>query len=131
MFKGIASRWREARAPVLQKEILDILNRYTRWGDYERYECLSAFDYVKSDLEDENGPIEQWSDSFAKQVRVELMQTAKQGYSTSPYGASGAALLSLLVELQHIPGSLAEELRMAISDWHETAMMRDMPSRKD
>ena len=130
LFKGIASRWREARASALQKEIMDILNRYTRWGIYERYECLSAFDFAKNDFEDEHGPIDEWSENFAGKVRKELMQTAKLGYSTAPYGASGAALLSLCVELQHVPGQLAGELRIRIIDWYNRALIEDMPSEK-
>lgn len=131
VFKGIAARWKEARAPVIQKDALDILNRYNRWDDYERYECLSAFDYTKRDLESDHGPIAQWPTDFAKQISEQLMKAAKQGYNSAPNGASGAALLSFLVELHHVPGALSQELISTIMQWHKTAMQNDMSSRGD
>ncbi len=128
MFKKIAAQWRDARASVIKPHVVDVLSRYNRWASYERYECLSAFDYSKNDLEDENGPISEWSEATAKEVSQELMKAAKMGFNTAPNGASGAALLSYFVELHHIQGPLAEEVRSLIVNWHETGLRNDMPN---
>ena len=127
MFKRIAAQWREARASVIKPDVLDLISRYKLWGQYERYECLSAFDYTKDHLENERGPIERWPENLAKEVFQTLMKGAKLGFNTAPYGANGHALLSFFVELHHIQGPLAEELRTLIANWHTTGLQNDMP----
>ena len=128
MFKRIAAQWREARAAVIKPEVLDVMSHYNRWGRYERYECLSAFDYFKRDFETENGPIEHWPEAMVKETTKTVMGVAKSGFNTAPYGASGAALLCLFVELHQIQSPLAEELRTLIAVWHATELQNDMPS---
>ena len=129
MFNRIAAQWREARASVMKPEVLDVMLRYNLWGRYERYECLSAFDYFKRDYETENGPIEHWPESMVKEATKTVMGVAKLGFNTAPYGASGAVLLCLFVELHQIQGPLADELRTLIANWHATELQNDVPSK--
>lgn len=82
MFKKIAAQWREARASVIKPDVLDVISRYNRWGEYERYECLSVFDYSKTDLETDNGPISQWPEAMTKEISQTLMKAARVGYDT-------------------------------------------------
>lgn len=56
------------------------------------------------------------------------MKVAKLGFNNAPNGASGAALLSYFVELHHIQGPLAGEVRSLIVNWHETVLRNDMPN---
>lgn len=127
MFKKIAAQWREARAPVIKPDVLDIISRYNRWGQYERYECLSAFDYTKDHLENERGPIQEWPESMAKEIHQALMSGAKKGFNIAPYGANGHALLSFYIELHHVPGQMSDEVRLLILNWHATGLKNDMP----
>ena len=113
---------------MIKPHVEDVLARYNRWGSYERYECLSAFDYSKNDLENETGPIAEWSEATAKEVSQALMKAAKMGFNTAPNGESGAALLSYFVELHHIQGALAEEIRSLIVNWHNTGLRNNMPN---
>ena len=128
MFERMTAQWREARAAVIRPEVLDVISRYDRWGLYERYECLSAFDYFKRDFETENGPIDRWPEAMAKEATKTIVRAAKLGCTTAPYGASGAILLCFFVELHQIQGRLAEELRTLIAKWHATELQDDMPS---
>ena len=126
MFSGIRNRWREARADVAQKETADILNRYEHLGSYERYELTSAFDATKDSLESEHGNFVSWHNEDKAAIAKELLQTAKQAFRDFPNGANGAALLSLYLEAQTLPGEQAQGLVLSIEDWHRRAIENDL-----
>lgn len=126
MFGLIKNRWKEARSDVVRSSVEDIFSRYRGYGKYERYELLSAFDYTKSDLEDEYGIIEEWPQETQSALVKQLLQTAKQGFQTSPYGASGMALLSMYIDIHTIPGENAVRLKEEIDVWHHAAAQTDL-----
>ena len=84
MFNRIAAQRREARAAVIKPEVLDVMSRYNLWGRYERYECLSMFDYFKRDYETENGPIDHWPAAMVKETTKTVMGAAKLGFNAAP-----------------------------------------------
>lgn len=130
MFGGIRNRWKEARADVVRSSVADILKRYKEYGWYERYELLSAFDYTKSDLEIEHGAISEWPQETQSAFTKQLMATAKLGFETAPYGASGMALLSMYIDTHTIPGKNAAQLRNEIEAWHKAAAQTDLNPSK-
>lgn len=130
MFGGIRNRWKEARADVVRSSVADILERYKKYGSYERYELLSAFNYTKSDLEIEHGAISKCSQETQSSFTKQLMATAKLGFETAPYGASGVALLSMYIDTHTIPGENAAQLRSKIEAWHQAAAQADLNPSK-
>jgi hypothetical protein len=99
------STWR-----VLTREVDDIFSRYARLGGYERYELASAFDYWKTDLEDENGNLFWRSTEKKAAIAKEIREAATKSWHIAPSGANGAALLSIYLEAQTLPGEQAARL---------------------
>ncbi|MBE0455379.1 MAG: hypothetical protein IBX58_17120 [Roseovarius sp.] len=128
MFGRIRNQWKEARADVVRKSVEDILSRYNGYGWYERYELISAFDYTKRDLEIEHGAISEWPQETQSALGKQLLEAAKKGFRTAPYGASGMALLSMYLDSHTIPGENAARLRMEIEAWHRRAAQTDLKS---
>jgi hypothetical protein len=126
MFSGLRNMWKEARADVVQKHVADILARYERLGGYERYELTSAFDCVKGDLERENGAFTNWQDADKLAAAKQLLRGAQGAFYSSGHGASGAALLSLYLEAQTLPGDKAKRVIADVEEWHRRAVKSDL-----
>jgi len=129
MFSAIKKRWAEARADVIGKQLKDALERYDAMNPNDRYFVFSAFDTVLSDLEDQLGPLANWTSEQRKATAKQIMDASRQSFNTpgsgvhaetSRLGAHGGAFLSLYLELQTLPGSQAISLVKAIEDWRKS-----------
>lgn len=129
MFSTIKSMWKQARADEATKEAADLIDRYEQLGGYERYEMASAFDYSKTELEDDGGKFSSWSRDAKLAMAKQLMDMAREGLREIPYGSYGGALLSLYLEAQTLPGPQAQALVETIENWHMRAVERDIKPR--
>jgi hypothetical protein len=114
--------WTDQRADIAAKEALDILNRYQRFGGYERHEIASTFEYTKTQLEIKHGEIDTWGTELKAVVAEQILEIAKEAYGEAPYGACGTALFGLYLEAQALPGDKATRLVYLINEWHRRAV---------
>jgi hypothetical protein len=103
----------------------DILTRYDRIEADRRYVLLSAFDYTKDKLELESGDFTVWRDEEKNAVAQELMRAAEEFFFVDRDGACGAALLSLYLEAQTLPGEHAKRMISRIEDWYRRAIEKE------
>jgi hypothetical protein len=131
MFERIRGLWAEARANAVAKQVGNILQRYQRMNDTDRYWVFLGFNAVSSEVENQLGSIVQWSNEQKKQVAKQIMLSSHTAFSarrnnninaeTTQLGAHGAALLSLYLELQTLPGDQAANVAAAIENWRASA----------
>jgi hypothetical protein len=86
---------------------------------------------VSSEVENQLGSIVQWSNEQKKQVAKQIMLSSQKAFTargnnnidaeTTQLGAHGAALLSLYLELQTLPGDQAANVAAAIENWRASA----------
>jgi hypothetical protein len=131
MFEGIRRLWAEARANAVAKQVDNILQRYQRMNHTDRYWVFLGFNAVSSEVENQLGSIVQWSNEQKKQVAKQIMLSSQKAFTargnnnidaeTTQLGAHGAALLSLYLELQTLPGDQAANVAAAIENWRASA----------
>lgn len=90
---------------------------------------LRSFRNVLSQLEEEHGPTEHWSNELRLSLAKQLFRAA-QNAASNPYGnmegemtrisADGTALLSFYIEMQALNGQRAIDLVRTISAWSES-----------
>jgi hypothetical protein len=111
---------------VARKEAEDILLRYNRMDSNSQHFVSSAFEMVLTDLEDQLGSASNWSDEHKKELAKQIMASSKEAFGTrgnnvtaeiTRINAHGAALLSLYLELQTLPGNLAKAAVESIDRW--------------
>jgi hypothetical protein len=127
MFEGIRKLWAEARANAVAKQVDNILQRYQRMNHSNRYWVFLGFNAVSSEVENQFGSIVQWSNEQKKQVAKRIMLSSQKAFTArgnnniederTQLRAHGAALLSLYLELQTLPGDQAANVAAAIENW--------------
>ncbi|KRQ94835.1 hypothetical protein CQ12_04790 [Bradyrhizobium jicamae] len=123
MFEAIRTYWAEARrGVVISRQVNNILSRYRRMNDGNKYWVRSAFVTVRDDLENQFGSIGEWPIDRKKTIAGQIMKAAKTAGNnlaaeTTRIGANGSALLSLYLEAKALPGAKALEAAEAVEQW--------------